>query len=352
MHRGTSEYMTRAEISTKLATQKIVLAQIDPFSFCNAGCWFCPVRYTPNPREAVKHMPPELLEKVIADLRAEKCEGGLVAPEFHFIYTAHYNEVLLYRHFEAMVDIFRRYGMKTYVLSNGIPLSRQRTDFIRQNTDVVVGLCLNVPAFERDLWSRRSGMKADSFDRLIDNIGYAESQLADLAKTQMFTVQINGATEFTFHDRGGWVTKGANFPADMNLDRAKGELATQTRLCSELFPTLNVTPMPSPIDRAGYLADAGVISNQVAIDERLKGDATKVVGCGNGREVGGRPFGWLHVNAGGDTFLCCNDYAFAHVFGNLTAHSLRDVWLTERHAEVIEKAFDGICRRCASSIWT
>ncbi len=343
--------MTLDAIKAELATRQIVLAQIDPFSYCNAGCWFCPVRYEPNPREAVKHMAPELFDKVIRELVEERRPGGLVAPEFHFIYTAHYNEVLLYRHFEAMVHTLKRYGIKTYVLSNGIPLTPERVDFIRANTDTVVGICLNIPAFERDLWERRSGMNPTLFDRLIANVTYAAQQLSVLAEARMLTIQINGATHNTFVEQGGWLTKGDHFPADMDLAVATGELAQQTVLCQRLFPTLNVTPMPSPIDRAGHLADAGVISNQPTIERRLKGKRQGVVGCGNGREVGGRPFGWVHVNALGDLFLCCNDYRFDHVFGNLSTQTLREAWLSDRHATTIDNAFNTICRRCASSVW-
>lgn len=341
--------MSVAEILAKLGSTPIKMAQIDPFSYCNAKCWFCPVRYSPNPKEAVLHMPIEVFEQVIADLCAEK--GRLVAPDFNFIYTAHYNEVLLYRHFEQMIAVLRKYGIKTYVLSNGVPLTPAKTDLIAQNTDVVVGVCLNVPAFEREIWSRRTGMNEALFDRLIENIGYAEKTLKPLVGNKMLSIQINGSTENSFAERGGWLERGEAFPQDMNLDPLNGELARQHALCKEMFPLANVYPMPSLIDRAGLLHDAKVISNRAAIERKLKKNGTKVVGCGNGREVGGRPLGWLHLNARADAFLCCNDYSFDYVFGNLQTHALRDIWVTDRHAEIIHKSFNEICVNCASSIW-
>lgn len=341
--------MSLEEIKSKLATQQIKLAQIDPFSYCNAKCWFCPVRYTPNPREAVTQMPPEVFERIMANIDAEK--GRLVAPDFNFIYTAHYNEVLLYKHLAEMFSTLRRYKIKTYVLTNGIPLTPERTDLISENKDVVVGICFNVPAFEPALWANRSGMSESLFGRLVDNLRYAEYKLSDFAANGMLSLQINSASERSFRGQGGWLTRGENFPADLALDPKTGELARQTELAKQMFRYMNVNPMPSPIDRAGLLDDAKIMSNKEAINLWLKKDAQNVVGCNNGREVGGRPFGWVHVNARGDAFICCNDYSFEYTFGNLATQSLQDIWVTDQHAEVIQRAFAGVCRRCASSVW-
>jgi len=79
-------------ISQKLKQYKINTAQIDPFSYCNSRCWFCPVRYVPNPVQAVKQMPVELFRKIIEDIDKEKKkDSGVVDKKFCFIY-AHYTE--------------------------------------------------------------------------------------------------------------------------------------------------------------------------------------------------------------------------------------------------------------------
>lgn len=78
---------------------------------------------------------------------------------------------------------------------------------------------------------------------------------------------------------------------------------------------------------------------------------TKVKGCHNGYEVGGRTFGWLHVNSLGQAFICCNDYNFDYIFGDFNKQSLQDFWQSDLHAEVIEKSFKEICTRCTSSEW-
>jgi len=343
--------MEKELILQKLMTTKIKMAQIDPFSFCNAKCWFCPVKYKSNPKETIKHMSPDVFEKIISEMCQERDQKGIVAPDFHFIYTAHYNEILLYKYFENMCEILRKYKIKTYVLTNGIPLTREKTDLIKKYTDVVVGICLNVPAFEEDIWSKRSGMSASLFSRLIDNIKYAENQLVELTNNKRLSLQINSATNNSFVDKGGWLTKGENFPQDLDLNINTGELASQHKLCKEMFPNINVYPMPSLIDRAGILDKFNVISNKNAIEKKLKKSGDRVIGCGNGREVGGRPFGWIHVNANADLFLCCNDYDFEHCFGNLEKNKLNEVWITDKHVDVIHKSFNTICTNCASSLW-
>jgi radical SAM protein with 4Fe4S-binding SPASM domain len=95
------------------------------------------------------------------------------------------------------------------------------------------------------------------------------------------------------------------------------------------------------------------MSNKWAIETHMMKDDKnrKVIGCGNGREVGGRPVGWLHVNAAGDAFLCCNDYNFKFKFGNFKTQELRDFWGKEEHQKKINEAYDTICRDCASAVF-
>ena len=95
------------------------------------------------------------------------------------------------------------------------------------------------------------------------------------------------------------------------------------------------------------------ISIEEAIKRNLQGynENKKVIGCGNGIEVGGRPIGWVHINAAGDAFLCCNDYDFDFKFGNFKTQELRDFWGTEEHINLVQKSYDTICRNCASAIF-
>ena len=322
---------------------KINLLQLDPFGYCNAKCWFCPVKYQPAPIEGKVNMSPELLEKIIANIIEERDRpDGLVDPGFHFLYTAHYNEVLLYKHFEEMLQILRKYKLKTTVLSNGIPLNRERTDIINNYQDVVAGIALNVPAFERNVWSKRAGFAPELFDKLLSNIQYASDTLYYLINTNNFSIQINGVNTESFNNH---LTKGHFFDSlEIDIDSNSGELANQFNIAKELFPKLNIYKASYLIDRSGSVSD--FISNEQLIKNNLMSNGRQVIGCTN---MGDRTTNWMHVNAAGDLFLCCNDYNFDHKFASLKDNTLREVWATDKHVEAIVHAFKTICTKCSSA---
>ena len=331
---------------------KIHQMQLDPYGVCNARCWFCPVKYKGNPDHGKEVMSPELLRKIIGNLIEERNkENGLVSKSFGGFYTAHYNEILLYPHFEELLKICQEYKLCFMVLSNGIPLTPERVDLLVKYKGVVNGICLNIPAFDPDTWSKRSGINIKQFDKLISNIKYAMEKLPDMVEHKSFSIQVNGSTDYSFTSRGGWLDKGPEFPQDMDLNPHTGELVQQVQKAKDLFPGLQVFDVPSLIDRAGLLDH--VMTNKRAIKRNLqKGDETKkVIGCGNGREVGGRPVGWIHVNAAGKVFLCCNDYDMEVQFGDFKTQTLRDFWGTEYHQQKVQESYDTICRNCASALF-
>jgi len=339
-------------IREQFKTHKIHQLQLDPFGVCNARCWFCPVKYRGNPDNGKEVMSVELLEKIIKNLIDERERpDGLVHKNFGGFYTAHYNEILLYKHFEELLQLCQKYNLHFMVLSNGVPLTPDRVDLINKYKGVVNGICLNVPAFDAETWSKRSGINIKQFDKLINNINYAREHLSDMVQNKSFSIQINGANENSFGQRGGWLEKGPEFPDDMDLDPLRGELAAQHLLARELFPDMQIFTVPSLIDRAGLLDH--VMTNKDAIKRNLQAgdDSRKVIGCGNGREVGGRPIGWLHINSRGEAFLCCNDYDMEVVFGDFRTQELRDFWGSDSHIEKIEQAYATKCRSCASAIF-
>lgn len=331
---------------------KIHQIQLDPYGVCNARCWFCPVKYRGNPNHGKEVMSPELLRKIIKNLIEERNkEGGLVAKTFCGFYTAHYNEILLYPHFEELLKICKEYHLCFMVLSNGIPLTPEKIDLLVKYKGVVNGICLNIPAFDPETWTKRSGINIKQFDKLISNIKYAMEKLPDMVENKSFSIQVNGSTDYSFSSRGGWLDKGPEFPQDIDLNPHTGELVQQVQKAKDLFPGLQIFDVPSLIDRAGLLDH--VMTNKKAIKRNLqKGDETKkVIGCGNGREVGGRPVGWIHVNAAGKVFLCCNDYDMEVQFGDFKTQELRDFWGNEYHQQKVQESYDTICRNCASALF-
>jgi len=340
------------KIKNEFNKHKISQLQLDPYGVCNAKCWYCPVKYKGNPIEGREVMSVELLEKIIKNLIDEREKpDGLVSKAFNGFYTAHYNEILLYPHFEELLKLCRKYKLVTMVLSNGVPLTRDRIDILKEYQDVLSGICLNTPAFDAETWSKRSGINIKQFDTLIDNITYAVEQLPNMVKNKAFSIQINGVHDLSFGDKGGWLDKGEQFPTDIDLNVQSGELVQQEKKARELFPNVNIFTVPYLIDRAGLLDE--VITNKHAIERNLmkNNQNKKVIGCGNGREVGGRPIGWVHVNATGKAFLCCNDYDMEMQFGDFKTQELKDFWGNDSHIEKIEESYNTICRNCASAIF-
>ena len=109
--------------------------------------------------------------------------------------------------------------------------------------------------------------------------------------------------------------------------------------------------MNSLIDRAGHLDKYGALTNIQTIDKTLRKDNKKVIRCGNGIEVGGRPNGWIHVNPNGDMFICCNDYDFETIYGNINEKPIKDIWMSLDHHKMIINSYKTLCTTCASAIW-
>jgi MoaA/NifB/PqqE/SkfB family radical SAM enzyme len=315
----------------QLKHYKIKNLQLDPNGSCNAGCWFCPVRYVGNPEEAKNQMSPDLLDKIFNDIVTERDTGGLVHKNFNGFYASHYNEVLLYKHFEELLQTARKYKLIFMVLSNGTPLTPAKTDLLIKYKDVLSGICLNVPCFEPELWSKRVNLPEKIFPKLIDNINYFIKN-----HPMKVSIQVNG-----YNANNNWTEKGENFPVDITNE----ENEKQFELAKAMFPEANVFKMFHLVDRAGHIAN--VITNKTSIDRNYKDK--QVIGCLNDNENGGRPIGWLHINANGECFLCCNDYDMDVKFGDFKTQNLKDFWLSDYHVEQIDKSYNTICKSCASA---
>lgn len=327
-------------VREKLQNTKIKKLQLDPFGFCNAKCWFCPVKYRPQPTEGAAVMPVALIEKIFADIDAEKKKSnGVVQPNFNFFTTAHYNEILLYKHVEDLFKLARKYKFETYIMSNGVSLHPKNVDLLAEYPDVVIHLGLNIPAFEKDLWASRSGFSPDQFERLMANVEYATKKLKHIPKND-FRVIVNGLSEQTTSH--GWATPGPDL-ISLGYD-LKNELDRQYQLALKLFPDQTVV-RAEIFDRAGTVRNA--VSNEKWINSLQKGK--KVVGCYNANDLD-RTSEWIHVNSAGKVFLCCNDYDFEYQFGDLNTQTIAEVWNSDLHIQVIEKAFKEICTSCLSAV--
>lgn len=305
----------RDEILACLQNTPLRIGQIDVNGKCNAKCWYCPVRYEGNPAEFAVQMPLETLDEILGKLRS----SPLIPADFRFLYTCHYNEVLLYRHFAELPGIFRKHGFATMILSNGTPLTPDKTDIILANQDVIWGLALNIPALEEGDWARKTGFPASMHRKLLRNLDY-------LHEHRGATIQINCATNAT-----------SVLGEGMSNTREEAEaIAAAFR---QRYPAFKVSLQTWLSDRAGKLGEHGAIS--------LQQDARRaVIGCSHSANEGGRVFGWLHINARGELFLCCDDYEMRYRFGDLTRQDFAEAWLAQEHIDAIEASRKGICRHC------
>lgn len=327
-------------VEKRIAKTKIKRLQLDLFGFCNAKCWYCPVRYVPQPEEGKVQMPIEMVERIFQQFTEERDrEDGIVVDDFNLFMTTHYSEILLYQNFEELLKLARKYGLYTMILSNGVNLTKEKVDIIREYSDVVLQVGLNIPAFEEKLWADRTGFLPKQFYKLMDNLKYAGDQLDFLGEN--LCIHVNGINKDEFNSN--FVSRGPKFgELNMNLDPKTGEHEKQYKLAKKMFPAFNVGKA-TLMDRGGMITD--YIDNQKYMTEQLKEKV--VVGCNN---WGDRTTEWVHINSRGDLILCCNDYHFDYIFGNIGETDLRDIWGSPKHVETVERAYENICTKCVSAI--
>lgn len=308
----------------------IKFIQLDPNGLCNAGCWFCPVAYEENPEVGRKTMDPSDIRYIVEQIT--KGKGDFVDPEFFFVYTAHYNEVLIYKYFKEMLDIFREYKLGTMVLTNGIALTKEKTDLITEYKDVVLGLHFNIPSANADTWAKMTNKNVKMHERVMQNVRYS----IDTFPVERISLQINGINNSSLE----YMSLLENAP-ELDLDNETGDTATAYKEMKNIFPEIPISVNASLVDRAGYLDVRKIMKNNI----QSKG---KVVGCNN---MGSRPETWIHINANGDVFICCNDYDFETVFGNIHETSIKDIWNSQSRKDMINHSYETLCKTCVHAIW-
>lgn len=326
------------DILKTLKETKIKHVQLDLFGFCNAACWYCPVRYIPQPNRTKVHMPLSLVEKILSDLSTERSrEAGLVCNSLQNIYTAHYGEVLLYKHFEQFLELLNKYNFTTTIFSNGLNLTPKKVDIINRYRNVISEIVLNIPSFDAETWADRAGFNTNQFQTLLDNLHYADVQLCDFDNLVML---INGVDDNAWNDS---VQPGTDLQnLKIKTHPIKGERFQAYKFAKRNFKNFKIFKEYVLHDRAGLLSN--LISNQFYVKEKLQ--TGKVIGCAGYEVETDRTTEWLHVNPLGETFLCCNDYNMDYVFGNLTDNMLSEIWTTDNHVKVIERARQEICSSC------
>jgi radical SAM protein with 4Fe4S-binding SPASM domain len=311
---------------------------IDPNGLCNAKCWFCPVAYVGNSKENKANMSIETMEYIFKQL--DDGRGDFVVPGSLYNSPIHFNEVLLYPYFKEMLDIHRKYNIKMGIYTNGVNLTKEKTDLILEYKDVVKDVALNVPSLNAEQWAEFTGFNIKIFPKLLDNLKYATEKLNDVYGPKKFYIMANGVNERSLFKNGGWIEMLENSPKfDMNNE--SGTLAKTVEEMKKVLPNVNIWGRNNLGDRTGVLDQLKIISNQSAVEEKNKG---KVIGCGlNYNER-------LYISATGNVYVCCIDFNYETVYANINNKTIKDIWLGFERKEAIKKAYDGLCRDCLHSI--
>ena len=288
------------------------------------------------------------LENVFSQLRQGM--GDFVDPDIKTIYSANYNEILLYKNFEEMLKLYRKYNFKTFILTNGVAFKKEKVDIISKYLDVVDGILLNIPASESKRWSEYVKMNEKLFDKVVNNVLYAMENLPELKKSGNMVLMVNGVNEKSLLKNGGWLDLLENAPA-IDLDNQNGTLAKDIQNFNNIFPGLNIYESYHLYDRAGHLSDFKIIDQAPAIEKYLKPKGSKVIGCNGGIGTRSRTNEWIHINPNGDLFICCADFDFKTIYGNINNKSLKDIWNSKERSDMVEESYSTMCRKCSAAIW-
>jgi MoaA/NifB/PqqE/SkfB family radical SAM enzyme len=310
---------------------------VDPNGLCNAKCWFCPVAYVGNSKENKTNMSIETMEDIFKQLDAGR--GDFVEDRI-FNTPIHFNEVLLYPYFEEMLELHRKYNIGIGIYSNGMNLTKEKTDLIKEYKDVVGQVMLNVPALNAKQWSEFTGFNIKMFPKLLENLKYAEQELIDLFPREHFCIMANGINENSLHQNGGSVTILPNAP-HYDLDNDVGTLAKIVEEMKELLPRMNIWGRNNLGDRTSILEKLNIISNQDAIKEKNVG---KVIGCAAGFDES------LYISATGNVYVCCIDFDYETVYANIKDKTIKEIWLGKERKEALKKAYNGLCTDCLYGI--
>jgi MoaA/NifB/PqqE/SkfB family radical SAM enzyme len=326
----------------------IKILEIDPNGLCNAKCWYCPVAYGGNPQIGKKNMDINTLINVLDQL--DKGRGDFVDPNFETVINSHYNEVLLYPNFKEMIEAYDKYKLKMILFSNGTTLNKDKIDFIKKYPHVIKHITLNIPSAFPDQWSKYTGFNVKMFDKLLENIKYAEKELVIKSKMSL-VIQVNGIEDASLFENGGVITVLNNAPT-LNMDVVSGDVAKTINKFKEMFPKIYSFKDVSLDDRSGKLEENNIFTNIEMIKVQANNFNKNVIGC-NGGESGARSRAeeWLHINANGDVILCCHDYDFKTAYINIKDKTIKEIWNGKERKEMIEKSYKSFCTKCRYAIW-
>jgi radical SAM protein with 4Fe4S-binding SPASM domain len=219
-----------------------------------------------------------------------------------------------------------------------------------KNKDVIKGILLNIPSGEKETWAKYVKMNSALFDKMVSNVKYAIEKLNEFVESDNILLMVNGVNSLSLVENGGWLELLEDAP-DIDLDVDNGSLATEDKRLQELFPGIKTWAANHLYDRAGHLENFKIIGQSNAISKYLKPKGSKVIGCNGGIGYRSRTNNWIHVNPNGDFFICCADFDFETVFGNINKQTLREIWYSQERQNAIQESYSDMCTKCSAAIW-
>jgi radical SAM protein with 4Fe4S-binding SPASM domain len=323
--------------------QMIRHINIDPNGLCNAKCWYCPIAYVGNPKDNKKNMSIETMENILKQVTDGIGDFVFVGEERLVNNPIHYNEVLLYPYFEEMLQLHRKYNIEIFLFSNGVNLTKEKTDIIEKYSDIIHAIMLNIPSAEKNQWAEYTGFNPKLFDKLVENVNYSHKKLVNKIKNNDFSIMVNGINELSLTKNNGWITVLENAP-EIDLDKDFGTHAKTLRSMGSVFPGISLVPRTNLSDRTNILSDLKIFSNQESIKIKNKGT---VIGCGYEY-----PDSHLFISSVGNVFLCSADFNYQSVYGNILEKPLKDIWNSIERQEIIEKSYSNMCTSCLRAVWS
>lgn len=295
--------------------------QIEPFGYCNAKCWFCPVKYKPQADQSKTHMSIEDAEQLL-DKLTDARENGLISKSA-LLHTAHYNEFILYKYLEQFMVLLKKYNWRIVIYSNAIALNKHRANIINRYSDYVAAVSCNIPAFDQETWGKFMGVNSELFNAVVDNVSY----LSELRSVTTY-ITINGISQH-LEDSDIITSDALN---DLLPLLTKEEHDKQYAAGTKMFPYASVHKTNDLYDRAGNLP--------IFTDKHSK--QGKVIGCG----LDDRHNSWLHLDAFGNNLICCSDYESNHILGNIKNQSIDEFWNSNERKERLDHAKETLCVKC------
>lgn len=328
-----SKTIQREYVSSLVKQSVISYVQLDPNTVCNNKCWYCPVRYRPYTSDYYSVLSISELDRILSQLAVR--DGNIINGGLRWVHTGHYNEILLYPYFEDMLKIFRKYGFFTIIHSNGTALTNDKIRIIKKYPDVIKSVCLNIPAGNEKDYAEYTGRDPKEWGKIIRNIDY---YVLNLPIVPEIVINVNGFVD-------GAVATNLLCSSPI-VDKSSTEIQFQQLL--HLFPEIKINKS-NLIDRAGLLKDLNILDNSFYCPKENE----KVIGClhsSNGELLNSRMFNWVHINAKGNLFLCCDDYFMSFSYGNCFDNKIADLWRSESRIDMICNAMETICRKCYCSM--